>query len=82
MQPDFVLIPFGPLPPDLLDNVPTMPLVCELVDRYGAEGVLQYFGMSVEQLLTTARELDGDPASESFAADLLAAADELEALAD
>jgi hypothetical protein len=73
MQPDFVLIPFGPLPPDLLDSVPTMALVREQVDRYGAERLFQYFGWSVEELLTLAGELDGHPASEVFAADLLAA---------
>jgi hypothetical protein len=38
---------------------PTMGLVCELLDHWGAERVLRFLGLSVEQLLTLARELEG-----------------------
>ncbi|MDT5367172.1 MAG: hypothetical protein QOC62_1603 [Mycobacterium sp.] len=74
MQPSPTFAPID------LDSMPTMALTCDLLDRWGAERVSRHFGLSVEQLLTLARDLEGMPGSRAFAVDLLAAADELDRL--
>ena len=50
-------------PPADLDSMPTMALTRDLLDRWGAERVSRHFGLSVEQLLTLARDLEGMPGS-------------------
>ena len=67
-------------PPADLDSMPTMALTRDLLDRWGAERVSRHFGLSVERLVTLARDLEGAPGSRAFAVDLLAAADELDRL--
>ena len=62
-------VPLVPAPggwPTDLDSVPTMGLLCELLNRWGAEKVLRYVGLpGVEQLLDFARQADAGPVAAS-----------------